>query len=823
MMTSLLEQSHLGVWLLGLLGMAVAGGFAWRSWRARLQREQSLLERETRLRLMFEHALDGVIVIDGRGIVQDLNPAASAMFGYAREQMLGRDLVDLIIPLEFREAHKAALRRRVRSESAQGDFRRKVDLQGQCADGRRIDLEAGLFDVRLAGKTCYAAFLHDVTQKKQLLRSLEETLAVAESAHRAKSEFLANMSHEIRTPMNTIIGMTDLILTMPLAPEEWRQNLEIIQRSSQSLLELINSILDFSKIEARMILLERVAFDLAGQVEQACDSLAVKAHQKHLELSCRLAPDLPATLIGDPLRLERILINLLNNAIKFTEVGEVVLDVVLADPAAVQGRDASCERPVWLHFAVRDTGVGIAPEKQELIFERFTQADGSVTRKHGGTGLGLTISRHLATLMGGELRLESVPGSGSTFHALLPFGQEQGPAPVMELPRGVRVLVGDPHASGRGIVTGILTLAGAVVVEAGDPDAWRERLRESRVGQTPFALLLLDHAMLAGRVFADPETAGHPCVLDGRVVLLLPRHVTVEEVKRGEGVPEFCPVRKPVWRDSLLCAIRRLLGQRCQEDPAVVSGPVTRSEGGLDILVAEDEPDHRHLASAILTRAGHTVTLAGNGLEAIEAWRRRPFDLILMDLRMPGLDGIEATRRIRASDSAGLANPGVPVIALTGKIMNREEQQCLEVGMDACLSKPYHPAELLDMIRMVIRRRRSSRQPAAPGEGMAVLREVEDGGDLHVRRMAFLDLCPALLDGLRVAVACRDRHEARRIAVMLCDKAREIGATPLAVQGLRLRGCVEQKKWEKADEALTRLVMRCDATRQAIGKVTPAV
>ncbi|MBF0296239.1 MAG: PAS domain S-box protein [Magnetococcales bacterium] len=787
---------------------------------------KALSEREARLRLMFEHALDGIVVIDGTGVMQDLNPAAERLFGYSRQQLLGKDIVDLIIPPEFRAAHKEALRRRAHSRGGpQGAFQRKVDLQGLRADGRRIDLEVGLFDVRLAGKTCYAAFLHDVTQKKQLLRSLEETLAVAESAHQAKSEFLANMSHEIRTPMNTIIGMTDLVLTMPLAPEEWRQNLEIIQRSSQSLLELINSILDFSKIEARMIRLEHVPFDLAEQVEQACDSLAIKAHQKHLELCCRLAPDLPATLIGDPLRLRQILINLVNNAIKFTEAGEVLLDIALADPAAVAGCGAPCGQAVWLHFAVRDTGVGIAPEKQELIFERFTQADGSVTRKHGGTGLGLTISRHLANLMGGELRLESIPGSGSTFHALLPFGLERGPAGAVDLLRGVRVLVGDPHATGRGIVTGILTWAGAEVVAAGDPDAWRESLRASLVEQRPFALLLLDHAMWADRIFADPEVARYPCVLEGRVVLLLPRHVTVEEMRCGEGMPGFRCVRKPVWRESLLRTLQRLLvPEACgQEGAPVPAGPLTRSELALDILVAEDEPDHRHLATMILTRAGHTVTLAENGLEAIDALRRKPFDLVLMDLRMAEMDGIEATRRIRAADTAELANPKVPIIALTGRILNQEEQLCLEVGMDACLSKPYHPAELLDMIRMVIRRSRSAGQPAVQGERMAVLSEVADGGELPLRRLAFLERCPALLEGLRVAVAGHDRHEALRIAVMLCNQAREIGATPLAVQGLRLRGCVEQKKWGEADAALTRLVTRCEATRQAIERVIPAM
>ncbi|MBF0429621.1 MAG: PAS domain S-box protein, partial [Magnetococcales bacterium] len=368
-----------------------------------------LLDRATRLSMILENAFDGIITIDANGVVEEINPSAETMFGYPKEVLLGKKIADFIIPSEFRQAHKIGL-----EKGGSSTLKKRLEVPALRVDGQVIDVELTLLAICLDGKKHYTAFLRDITERKQLLKSLRETLDVVESVHRMKSEFLANMSHEIRTPMNTIVGLTDLILNTHLSFQEQRRHLEIIQKSSESLMELINSILDFSKIDAGMVTLERIPFDLSGQVENALESLAVKAHQKDLELNCQIDPAVPMTLIGDSLRLRQVLINLVNNAIKFTSEGDVVVRI---EPS----RDAELENSrsdgIWLHFSVMDTGVGIPKEKQFQIFERFTQVDGSTTRKHGGTGLGLAICKQLVLLMGGKIWLDDgANGCGSAFH-----------------------------------------------------------------------------------------------------------------------------------------------------------------------------------------------------------------------------------------------------------------------------------------------------------------------------------------------------------------------------------------------------------------------
>ncbi|MBF0615090.1 MAG: DUF3365 domain-containing protein [Magnetococcales bacterium] len=831
--TKTMILTHVCLWLIGLVVLIIIDRFFWRYRQEHEQWKESLLERETRLRLTIEYALDAIIIMDEHGIVTDLNPAAEALFGYSRAQLMGKDLADIIIPPEFREAHRQGLRRRVQEqENGQRRFQRKIDLLGLRADGQLLDLEVGFFDVRMTGKIYFSAFMHDITQKKQLLKSLKETLDVAESANRTKSEFLANMSHEIRTPMNTIIGMTDLILNTPsISKEEQFSHLEIVQQSSQSLLELINSILDLSKIEAGMIFLERILFDLPGQVEKACNSLAIKAHRKNLELSCRIAPQIPDALLGDPLRLKQILVNLINNAIKFTENGEVVLDISLASSDLGADSATASQDVVRLHFSVVDTGIGIPPEKQSLIFERFTQADGTTSRKYGGSGLGLTICRHLVTMMDGNMFVESTQGVGSSFHFILPFtlaptpisetvtaqeSEEQRARRGMDSLSGIHVLVCDSHATGRGIVTGILVNAGAKVTEAADLDSLRTGLAENKESQDPCTLLILDYGLMAKKVLADPITWDHPCIREGRILLLLPHHISLEEVKRIDGSPSLRVLHKPIWKFRLLKAIHQMLNRE-----SVISKPtdatlMRRPMLSLDILLAEDDPNHQTVATLILEQAGHKVTAVDNGLQAIETLERRAYDLVLMDLQMPKLNGIEATRQIRAANPLQLLNPLVPIIALTGRSLNDEEQTCLAAGMDAYLRKPYRAAELLAVISEVIRRRQI-RQHQDVRSGLAVLKAVAVDADILAdKRQAFVSNHLAHLEALREAVSSREEIVVSRISTLLVNQAREIGAGKVSVQGMHLRGSVEQKRWKEAETALEKLQAACQEAQQAI-------
>ncbi|MBF0460667.1 MAG: DUF3365 domain-containing protein [Magnetococcales bacterium] len=566
-----LQIMHSLFWGVGMVLL----GFYHRVARERKRLYVTLLEREKRLRLTQEHALDAIITTDADGLVEEINPAAETLFGYPKEVLLGRNIADTIIPLELRQAHKDALLRHSGDHGRWTDLRRKLDLSALHADGRIISTEVGLIGLFLDGKRHYTAFVRDVTSRKNLLKSLRETLDVAQSANRMKSEFLANMSHEIRTPMNTIIGMTDLILTVPLSQQEQKSNLEIILQSSQSLLGLINNILDFSKMDAGMIVLERIAFDISGQVESVCNTLAIKAHRQGLELYCELAADVPPTLLGDPLRLNQILINLVNNAIKFTEDGEVVIRVTQASSETTgRGKDLPQE-VVELLFSVADTGIGIAEEQISRIFDRFTQVDGSTTRKYGGTGLGLTISKHLVSMMDGDMWVNSVVGQGSVFHFTARFGtaqrsvprqmaQEEMDARQTEPPHdvltGMRILVADSHATGRTIVTTFLSVAGGDVTAATDLSSMLHKLDEAKKSNRSFDVLILDHGLLL-EFLSLPVALGQQDGNPEKVILLLPSHVSLDVFAAVDWLRGARSVKKPVFKFRLLKAIKQLLGK----------------------------------------------------------------------------------------------------------------------------------------------------------------------------------------------------------------------------------------------------------------------
>ncbi|MEO5349883.1 MAG: response regulator [Magnetococcus sp. YQC-3] len=803
-------------------------------YRLSLARERILsasLDNEERLRLTHTNALEAIITIDENGLVEDFNPSAEKLFGYAREVILGKDIADFIMPQEMRKAHKDALLRHSREKSSLADMQRKMELHGLCADGRKINLEVSLIGLHLRGKRYFTAFIRDVTERKQLLTSLEETLQVAESANRLKGEFLANMSHEIRTPMNTIIGMTDLTLTVPLSVEEQRRNLEIVLQSSQTLLGLINNILDFSKMDAGMITMERIVFDLFGQMENVCNTLAIKAHQKGLELYCHIAPQVPATLVGDPLRLGQVLTNLVNNAIKFTEEGEVVVRVELVLPSAPDGQPQPAAEEVMLHFAVADTGIGIPAEKISLIFDRFTQVDGSVTRKYGGTGLGLTISKHLVSLMGGEIGLQSTVGQGSLFHFSARFavaqrtrsgttgqeGEERQAAPAADRLPGMRVLLADSHATGRMVVREILLSAGVEVEEAVDPAAMLRKRDAARAEGRPFDLLLLDHGLL-DMVPSPPAELAQPGGEREKLILLLPSHVSLESFAAIAWLQGARAARKPVFKFRLLKTIRQILGCDSAAGAAPADRCVAVRQGApLAILLVEDSVDNQKLAVTILARAGHTVTIANHGLEALAHLREKAYDLVLMDLQMPEMDGMETTRQIRTADPGVIADPRLPIIAVTAKSTGDEERQCLEVGMDGYLRKPYRSQELLSIIEKIVLKRRQASRALLPAQRGGVLKDVPLEPVVFAEKgSAFIQNFPLCLEGLKRAIAQEELVQIGKWADRLSESAREIGAWKVSSQSVRLRGSAEMKNWEELPGAFVQLTIHCQEARQAL-------
>ncbi|MBF0184373.1 MAG: response regulator [Magnetococcales bacterium] len=813
-----------GTWLVMLLGgLLDQWENRWHTTHGELQ------ERETRLRLTQATTHDAIITIDAFGIIQECNPAAESLFGYRQRTLLKQNIADCIIPPDLRTAYRQAMHRQAAdSQTAQtASFRRKLALPGLHADGHTIDLAIELIGLSLAGKRHFTAFLRDVTDRKQLLRSLDETLTAAESANRMKSEFLANMSHEIRTPMNGIIGMTDLLLTMPLSPEEQRCNLEIILQSSLTLLGLINNILDYSKFDAGMVTLERVPFDLSGQLETVCNTLAIKAHQQGLALHCRLHPDLPVTLSGDPLRLRQVLLNLVNNAIKFTADGEVTLSVA---PCPAPEGAAPNQEAQWLRFTVRDSGIGIAAEKIPTLFERFSQVDGSTTRQYGGTGLGLAISKHLVSLMGGEITVASQPGQGSTFSFTAAFAvaqrqrsladgtfrEERRNQPLPASCRHLRFLLADRNRTGRDIVKEILQQAGGEVVEACDPASLLQQQAIAQEQEQPFDFLLLDHNLLQGAL-RQPDAPHCWQGAADRILLLLPAHITLESVQTISWLQQAKALRKPLFKFRLLQSIQHIVeGQDDKPAPSAVSSALPRQGPPLRILLVEDHGNNQKLAQAILHQVGHQVLLANHGREALHILANQPVDLLLMDLQMPEMDGFTTTRHIRQADSGQPYSAHLPIIAVTAKSADEEEQHCLAVGMNGYLKKPYRSQELLSTIDAVMQQhRRALRNPASCGP--VILQDTGLPAETLVELSdPLLTKLPQALEGLTAAIAAENLLQVDKWVSWLSEAARAVGAKPLTLQVMRLRSCAEQKQWAGAQEALAKLLLCCQKTSQAL-------
>ncbi|HEU4751656.1 MAG TPA: response regulator, partial [Armatimonadota bacterium] len=672
--------------------------------RALGQMAERIQERETRLResrdalflsntlqqAILEGASHFILSTDVDGAIRSMNPAAERALGYPAAETVGR-----LTPLVFFDPAELAAHAAGASQSpwealvARARAGSPDEREWCCVrrDGSRVPVLVSITALRdAAGQVTGFLFIgSDVTERRRAAEALAEARDAALAASRAKSDFLATMSHEIRTPLNAIVGTGDLLWSSPLT-EEQREYCRIFRNASEALLNLIDGVLDLAKVESGSLELDLRSFSLRELAETVVETLALRAHEKGLEITCLVDPAVAGRFRGDPDRLRQILYNLLGNAIKFTEAGEVVLRIE-PDSAGL------------VRFTVTDTGIGIPPDKQEMIFHSFTQADTSTTRRYGGTGLGLAISRRLVELMGGRIGVESEPGQGSRFHftaRLEPEGVAgEEPAPGAQ---GLRVLVVDDSPAARQALRDMLAPWGAVVAEAGAGAEALTELRRAADAGTPYRLLLLDSRMPGTDGFEVARHVLQTPSLTGTTVMMLTTDTRGADAARLRelGLRHF--VVKPLRRQDLAGAVTLALGAGTAAGEAPTAALATAPDRRLRVLVVDDAVDNRLLIRSYLKDTPHEVDTAEDGEEAISRCQARIYDLVLMDVRMPRVDGYSAARRIHEFERAR-GRPETPIVALTAHALTDDVRKSAEAGCIAHLTKPVRREVLLQVIQ----------------------------------------------------------------------------------------------------------------------------
>ncbi len=797
--------------LLVLCFFIIFGSHAQYTISQRKQMEDILREKEERYRTIIESTEDGYYELNFAGNFTFYNDSLCKILGYSADEITGINNQQLVYE---KDAEKVAESYKYMQET--GKPSKLIEWTLIKKDGSKCIVESSASLIRDAKgrRTGIRGFIRDITKRKRA-DALNRAKATAEAASKSKSTFLANMSHEIRTPLNSIIGLVELVLSADIK-DEIKEDLEVVKSAAHALLAVINDILDFSKIEAGKLSLEKTPFKIRDFLGESLKIMATKSHDKRLELVYEVSSDVPDNLVGDPARFRQVLLNLVGNAIKFTDKGEIVVSVKCEEKT---------EKEAHLLFSVKDTGIGIPEEKLKNIFGAFNQADSSTSRRYGGTGLGLAISSQLVGLMGGSIRVESRPDTGSTFQFTVCFDRDKdykdrkdtGALPDLNL-KGIKTLVIDDNRTSQRIIKELLESWQMSPLVASSAEEAKDMLVRHNDSEAPFKLIIIDSDMPEANGFSLAEWITNQDVLDINVIMML-AHSSLRNRANVQQLGIKANITKPVRPSDLLDAILVALGKRKEQTKVTAKTPeqIARSFiRPLRILVAEDTPFNQKYIMRLLERWGHQAVIVENGrlaLEALETSTGDKFDLVFMDVQMPEMDGFEATRLIRereASDYRKSKIQRIPIIAMTAHAMKGDRERCINAGMDDYVAKPISSEALLkavhglipEKLQQDIPRPEKSEKPELSLDENALLNAFDnDWSFLKEAVDMFVSDYPPMIETINKALKAGNADTVRRTAHALKGMVGNFQANTTAKAALKLEESGRDNRLKEMNQA----------------------